>query len=160
MNLLRSINKLSITSTVKAFFSRWKIEGKDLNTSVDVLFPIGCVGISSSAKTWISKFQADNYAFLVSNASAVIDKFQLQDGDYFYGKDENYLLVQDDNMTIKTKVLNLLVDNINITVSNNITVNGIVLTFNDNKMLINGKQIAVVGGDISTITNKITTSGQ
>lgn len=160
MNLLRTVKKLEIGATVKSFFARWKIEGKDVNSSVDVVFPIGCIGISSKAKSWISKFQAENYSFLVSNYQNIISKFSLKDGDYFYGKDENYILIQGENIFIKTKQLNINSDSININVANSIVLNGVPITISGNKILFNSKEVAVVGGDISTVTNKITTSGQ
>lgn len=160
MNLLRTVKKLEIGSTVKSFFARWKIEGKDVNSTVDVLFPVGCVGISSQSKSWITKFQAENYSILVSNYQDIISKFSLKDGDYFYGKDNNYILVQGDNISIKTKQLNIESENININVTNGINLNGVQITISGNKILFNSKEVAVVGGDISTVTNKITTSGQ
>lgn len=160
MNFLRDINKLSISNTVKSFFTKWKIEGKDLTTSVDVLFPIGCVGISSKAKNWISNFQALNYSILVSNASDIIKKYLLKDGDYFYGKDENYILIQDDDIVLKTKSLTINAESININVTNNIIINGITISFTDNKVSIAGKEIAVIGGTINPSNNTINTSGQ
>ena len=48
----------------------------------------------------------------------------------------------------------------NVTVTNGITINEIPLNFIEGKVLINSKQVAVVGGDINIITSKITGSGQ
>jgi len=160
MNLLRTIKKITINSTVKALFSKWRIEGKDYDGTADVYFPIGCVGISSQGKSWINKFQADNNALLVSDAKTIIQQFNVKDGDYFYGDSTNYLLLQDGNINIKTKSLDINCESINITTTNNITINGVVFSFSANKISIGGKEVAVVGGDISTVTNKITTSGQ
>ncbi len=160
MNLLRTIKKLTVSSTVKTFFAKWKVDGQDHNAEVDVFFPIGCVGISKNGKSWINKFQADNNALLVSDASSLIQQFSLKENDYFYGDSTNYLLLQDGNLTIKTKSLIFDCQDINITTTGNITINGIVMSFADNKVSINDKEIAVVGGEISTATNNITTSGQ
>lgn len=160
MNLLRDIKKITISSTVKSFFSRWRIEGKDYEASVDILFPVGCIGITSKAKNWINKFQAENKAILVSDGSDLIKKFNLKDGDFFYGEADNYLLLKDKNLQIKTKSLNIDCQDINITTSGNITINNVVFSFSADKISIGGKEIAVVGGDINTSTNKITTSGQ
>jgi hypothetical protein len=160
MNLLRTIKKITISETVKSFFSRWKIEGKEYDSSVDVLFPIGCIGISSKSKSWINKFQAENKSLLVSDASPLIKKFSLKDGDFLYGDENNHLLLQDQNIIIKTKSLSINCQDINITTSGNITINGVLFSFSENKVSIGGNEVAVVGGDVSTVTNKITTSGQ
>lgn len=167
MNLLRTIKKIAINTTVIASFTKWRLGNQDSDADVDVLFPVGCVGIKSDAKAWISKFQANNYSFLVKDYQELIAKYSLVDNDLFYGDDENYILLRNGSMTIKSADINLNCTNLNltcddiaITVANSITVNGIALTFVADKFLINGIEIAVVGGDISTVTNKITVSGQ
>lgn len=160
MNFLRNIKKLTFKNILTATFSRWVIDGQSLDKDVDVLFPDGIIGINASAKCWISKFQVDNYALLVKDNSELIEKYSLVDGDVFIGRDGNYLLFRGGSLAIKTEELTIEADDLNITVVNGITVNGIPITFVGGKMLINAKEVAVVGGDINTTTNKITTSGQ
>lgn len=161
MNILRTINNWVIKSgLVTSNFTKWKIEGKNETDDVQTLFPVGCIGLKKTAKLWISKFQANNYSFFVSDYADIIKKFNLKDGDYFYGKDNNYILVQDNDIKIKTANLNVDLDNLNITISGNIKINDIILSFSENKISINGKEIAVIGGDVNTTSGKIITSGQ
>jgi hypothetical protein len=160
MNILRTLKKITIAATVVASITKWRLGSSDLDEDIDVVFPVGCIGIKSDSKAWISKFQANNYALLVKNYSDLIAKYSLKDNDLFYGDDENYILFREGSVNIKSDQININCNDINITVANKIKINNVEITFVANKILINGKQVAVVGGDISTVTNKITTSGQ
>ena len=160
MNFLRNVKKLTLKNILTATFARWSMDGKDLDAQVDVLFPDGMIAINSSAKCWISKFQVDNYALLVKDNYELIEKYSLVDGDVFIGRDSNYLLFRDGSLAVKTDQLNIDCKDINITVENAVTINGVELTVVGGKLLLNGVELAVVGGNINTTSNKITTSGQ
>jgi hypothetical protein len=166
MNLLRSINKLKISNSVRAVFTRWKIEAKNFEDTIPVLFGDGLISINSSAKVNIQNYQAENYGTLLTDGFDLVKKYSLKDGDVFLGRDENYFLFRGGDLNLKTKNLDLNCQEINIECTNinitcpTITMNGVVFTFTGGKLSINGKEVAVIGGDISTITNKITTSGQ
>lgn len=161
MNLLRQIKQIFINSGVVSNYLQWKLGTQEVVDKVPVLFQSGCIGINSKAKLWISKFQAKNYAFIVNDYSDLITKYSLQDGDYFYGFEDNYIIFRSSgDIFIKTKDLNIESQNINITLTDKIIVNGINLAFSGSKFTINNKEIAVVGGDVNPSTNKITVSGQ
>ena len=170
---LRSIKKLNINNSVRGIFTRWKIQAKDYDETIPILFGDGLISINSQAKMNIGDYQAENYATLVSDGFDLVKKYSLTDGDLFLGRDENYLLMRSGNLNLKTNNLDLNCQDINIDCQDlvinaaslnitcpSITINEIEFSFTGGKLSINGKEVAVVGGDISTITNKITVSGQ
>lgn len=162
MNLLRKINKISISaaSLVLANFTKWRLGNESIDTDVQMLFPDGIIAINSDSKSWISKFQAKNYALFASDYANLIKKYSLKDKDVFIGRENNYLLFRNGDLEIKSKTFNIACDDINITVANKIKINDIELTFIEGKMLIGGKEIAVVGGSVDPETHLINTSGQ
>ena len=185
---LRSIKKLNINNSVRGIFTRWKIQAKDYDETIPILFGDGLISINSQAKMNIGEYQAENYATLVSDGFDLVKKYSLKDGNVFLGRDENYLLMRGGDLDIKTKDLNIETNDISIEANNldlncqdinitcqdliltatslnitcpSITINGIVFAFTGGKLSINGKEVAVIGGDIDpVITNKIITSGQ
>ena len=160
MKFLRTINKLITGDGLSLNFTRWKIGADTLTNDVDVLFPDGIISINSLSKAVISKFQSEHKAVLADYSVDLIAKYNLVDGDIFLGRDSNYLLFREGSLSIESDQLNIDCNDVNITVANSITVNGIELTFVADKMLINGAEIAVVGGDVNPTTHKIEISGQ
>lgn len=162
MNLLRKINKISISAASLVFsnFTKWRLGNESIDTDVQMLFPDGIISINKDSKSWISKFQAKNYALFAGDYADLIKKYSLKDKDIFIGREDNYLLFRNGDLEIKTKNLNIDCDDINITVANKIKINDIELTFVAGKMLIGDKEIAVVGGSVDPESYLIETSGQ
>lgn len=167
INILRDIKKLIINNGLSAKYNLWSIGDKNIERDVDVIFPDGLISINSSSKIQVTDFGERNRAKIVTYAADLINKYSIVDGDVFLGRDSNYLLfrngslsIQSTNLDININELNIDCEDININVTNAITINNVPLTFVGDKMLINGKEIAVVGGDINPSTNKISVSGQ
>lgn len=162
MNILRRINKITITaaSAVLSNFTKWRLIDESIDTEVQMLFPDGIIAINTDSKSWISKFQAKNYALFTSDYADLIKKYSLKDKDVFIGRENNYLLFRNGDLEIKTKNLKIDCDEANIIVANKIKINNVELTFVAGKMLIGGKEIAVVGGSVDSGTYLINNSGQ
>lgn len=160
MKILRQIKKLIIKTYIYVLITKWQVDGKSVSEQAQVLFPDGFVGLSSQSKTIMSEFQAENYAQLVIDAKDLINAYGLKDGDAFFGRYMNYGLFRAGSLSMKGDQFTLTYNNVNI-LANSIRFNtDVELTSIGGKLLINGKEIAVVGGDIDTGTNKITGSGQ
>lgn len=165
--ILRTINKLITGNGISLRYTLWKIENRKINRDVDVLFPDGLISINSNSKAEISDFGEKNNAKFVTYALDLISKYSLIDGDVFLGRDSNYILfrsgsinLKTDTLTIDSNEINIDCNEININVTNSVTINNVALTFVGDKMLVNGKEVAVVGGDVNPSTNKISVSGQ
>jgi len=158
INILRNVRKLIINATVAIRFVTFKIGKKIIESDSNILFPDGFVSVNSKSKALIHNIQEDNYGFFVNDAEEIIKKHSLVDQDIFAGRADNYLLFRDGNLDIKTKSLNIVCDDVNIT-TNNITINGVALSFSNGKFSVTGKEVAVVGGATQTGGN-IITSGQ
>lgn len=158
-NFLRAISQFIFKNGLTVKFVRWNLGKESLTETAKVLFPDGIIAINKDGKAWISQFQSDNFALLVDGAEKLITDYSLKDGDVFVGRNRNYLLFRNGDLKIKCATLEIDCNNIEI-LTNEININGVILTFVDGKILINSKEVAVVGGDISVLTSKITTSGQ
>lgn len=110
------------------------------------------MAFNSEESIMIGTNQETLYALNVSKNEKLRAKYGLKDKDVFLGRDGNYLLFRDGNLTINT-------GNINIT-ADKITFNGVDIKMSEGVLSVNDKPIAVVGGDVDPITNKITISGQ
>jgi hypothetical protein len=159
INILRFIKNISLNGRYFVNFIKWKIDGESIEDKVPLLFPDGLISINSKSRSWISNFIMKRNAFLFDYQEELISKYSLKDGDTFLGRDGNYVLIRDGEMTIKTDKLNVETNDVDITVANAITINGISLTFSGNKVSIEGNEIAVVGGTTNAPAT-ITGSGQ
>lgn len=159
ISILRDVKKLIINATVAIKFVTFKLGDKGIESDSRILFPDGFISINSKSKALIQNIQETNYSFLVNDSEEIIKEYSLVDSDVFAGRIDNYLLFRGGNLDIKTKNLNITCDDINITVANNITINGIALSFSGGKVSIAGKEVAVVGGSTQTGGN-IVSSGQ
>lgn len=159
ISILRDVKKLIINATVAIKFVTFKLGDKGIESDSRILFPDGFISINSKSKALIQNIQETNYSFLVNDSEEIIKEYSLVDSDVFAGRIGNYILFRGGNLDIKTKNLNITCDDINITVANNITINGIALSFSGGKVSIAGKEVAVVGGSTQTGGN-IVSSGQ
>lgn len=149
MNIIRRI------SSIKDFIATcilWKVGNQNRTEQSPIYFIDGLIAINSDESMMIGVNQNEFYCFNVGEYQAIREKMGLKDKDVFIGRDGNYLLFRDGELSIKTKNLKIEAEKI--------IFNGVEITSIANKILLNGKEIAVVGGDINTTTNKITGSGQ
>lgn len=149
MSFIRNIDK------IKDFIGHctlWNLGNRKRKEQAPFYFMDGLIAINSDESMYIGYNQPTLYAFNISEALELRSKYGIKDKDVFLGRDENYLLFRNGNLTIKTKDLIINADKI--------IFNGIEITVASDIISIAGKPVAVVGGDISTVTNKITTSGQ
>lgn len=160
MNLLRDIQRITkTTSGVFSKYIKWSLGETKVEGNVRLIFSDGLIAFSKN-KVSVSKYQEATYAEVKGDYQELIDKYNISEDDVFLGRDGNYILFRNGNIAIKTSRLNLECDDVDITITNAITVNGVALTFVADKMLINGKEVAVIGGDVNPLTNKIEVSGQ
>jgi hypothetical protein len=100
---------------------------------------------------------------IVSKAQDVITKNGLKDGDVFVGRNKNFILFRNGNQTIKSTIINIHANELQF-VGNKINFNGVELYAEGGKLKLKVgaelKEIAVVGGEISTSHKTIITSGQ
>lgn len=147
--LIRKIDKIK---NYLASCTLWNLGENKRKEDAPLFFVDGLISFNSEESILIGCNQDSYYALNISQNEELREKYAIKDKDVFLGRDGNYLLFRDGNLTIET-------GNININASK-ITFNGIDITMNTNILSVNGKQIAVVGGDINPTTNKIITSGQ
>lgn len=119
----------------------------------------GIIGINSNESVLIGINEPTLYGLNIGQYERLREAYGLKDEDVFVGRNRNYMLFRNGNLRMKGTSISLEYNELNIT-ANSINFNGVALTSIDGKLLINGKEIAVVGGDINTGTNKITGSGQ
>lgn len=149
MNLIRKIDKIK---DYIATCTLWNL-GKNKRTEESpIFFMDGLISLNSSGSMLIGTNQETFYCFGVDKFEELRSKYSIKDKDVFLGRDGNYILFRDGNLTIET-------ENINITATK-ITFNGVDITMSAGKLSVNSKEIAVIGGDINPTTNKIITSGQ
>lgn len=119
----------------------------------------GIIGINSDESVLIGVNEPTLYGFNIGQYEKLRKDYGLADGDVFVGRNRNYMLFRAGNLRMKGATLTLEYNEVDI-VANEINFNGVKLTSVGGKIFINDKEIAVVGGDINTETNKITGSGQ
>jgi len=122
-------------------------------------FMDGIIGINSEESVMIGVNEPTLFGFNIGEYKKLRTTYGLKDGDVFVGRGRNYALFRNGNLTMKGGTLRLEYNALEV-VANSLNFNGVVLKVVDGKLLINNKEIAVVGGDINTGTNKITGSGQ
>lgn len=176
MSVIRKIQK------IKDFVGHcvlWNLGERKRTEKAPFYFIDGLIAINSDESMYIGYNQPTLYALNVSENRALRVKYGIKDKDVFLGRDGNYLLFRDGNLTHKTKDLNIEAENVtynaqvlninantlnivanNINITGTLTLNGVPITVNSGIVSINAKPVAVVGGDISIATKKITTSGQ
>lgn len=130
----------------------WSIGDKNRNEQAPIYFIDGLISLNSSESILIGCNQPELFSFNIGQYEELRNKYQIKDNDIFLGRDSNYLLFRDANLTIQTEQLNIN--------ANKIVFNGVEITSLENIIYINEKAVAVVGGDINPTTNKIEVSGQ
>ena len=136
----------------------WNTPNKRMEKA-PLYFIDGIIGINSEESVMIGVNEPTLYGFNVGQYEKLRKDYGLKDDDDFVGRNRNYILFRNGNLNMKGTTLKLEYNELQI-VANSINFNGISLTATGGKLFINGKEIAVVGGDINTTTNKITGSGQ
>ena len=119
----------------------------------------GIIGVNSEESVMIGVNEPTLYGFNVGEYEKIRENYGLKDGDVCVGRNRNYALFRNGNLRMSGTKFTVEYNELQI-LANSINFNGVVLTVADGKLLINNKEIAVVGGDINTSTNKITGSGQ
>ncbi|MGK0468873.1 hypothetical protein [Clostridium sp.] len=168
ISVLRKVKKLIINGIVSINFASWKIGGKDVDIDAKMIFNDGFISINSSSRAIVHQMQANRYGFFVDSAEDLIKEYSLIDGDLFAGRKDNYFLFRGGNLKMKSKditldcdKLNISCNSIDINVTNTITINdNIILSFVGDKISINGKEIAVIGGAVNLTSGLINSSGQ
>ena len=136
--------------------NRAKLEEDQLDADTEIVYPDGIISVNPNAYA-IS--YVDQYGVFVSNVVDVnnyvnlIKKYEIVNQDLFVGREENYIIFRT-NLSLQIKNNSTILD------TQTIIINGLEFTVNNGKFFINGKEVAVVGGDINPSTNKIINSGQ
>lgn len=136
--------------------NRAKLEGEQLDADTEIVYPDGIISVNPNA---YAVSHVDQYGVFVSNVVDVdnyvnlIKKHEIVNQDLFVGREENYIIFRT-NLSLQIKNNNTILD------TQTIVINGLQFTVNNGKFFINGKEVAVVGGDINPSTNKIINSGQ
>jgi hypothetical protein len=149
MSFIRKIDKIKnfIASCVL-----WKLGDTNRMAKAPLYFIDGLIAINSSESMLIGENQPDLFALNIGEYQKLREQYQIKDNDVFVGRENNYLLFRDGVLTIKTTDL--------VINASKIIYNGLEINVTANIISINGKQVAVIGGDVDLLTGKITASGQ
>jgi hypothetical protein len=162
--IFEKISKFLIDKTLKIFIDRYKIGKDQLSIESEVIYPDGIISVNQDAYSITMK---DEYGVFISNivdcdnAINLINKYKILDQELLVGREENYIIFRKDfSLQIKNNTTTFECANTFKVVSPEINFNGIKLTILNGKLLLNGKEISVVGATIDPATNKIINSGQ
>jgi hypothetical protein len=160
---VRNLTKTKIGKTIQSIWNQWFVQGDKISKTGDMIFIDGLVSFDDEGKIAACKNDAQTITFPVSFAERIIKVMGIKSKDVFLGREGNYLFFRNGNLNIKTTSLTINANDININ-ANKIIFNGVNIYSIDGKLKIGNdeaqKEVAVIGGDVDPITNKIITSGQ
>ncbi len=162
--IFEKINKFLTDKILKISIDKYKLENEQLSIESEVVYPDGIISVNQNAYSITMK---DEYGVFISNivdadnAINLINKYKIVDNELLVGREENYIIFRN-NFSLQIKNNDTICESSNSfqISSNEIDFNGIKLTVANGKLLLNGKEISVVGGDIDPTSNKIINSGQ
>lgn len=146
------IRKISKIKDFIASCVLWNIGKNQRNEQAPIYFIDGLIAINSSSSMLIGENQPQLFSLNVGEYESLREKYQIKDNDVFIGRESNYLLFRDGNLIIETKSLNINAEKL--------IFNGVEIKSTSGIIYISEKAVAVVGGDVNPLTNKIQVSGQ